>query len=213
MEAELGSWESLREQFKLLDLTQEEKDVKWKTGVYLPRSKRVAELEIVQPLFNLPDPECDECHGAGAYKSTYNPNSKWDWYSIGGRWTGVLSDYDPQKDTDNIETCYLCSGTGQRPDADYKSCNGCEGKGTRLKLSSRWKKYEGDIAPLSKLSVPLPDAMRPFAILTPDGKWHEKGHMGWWGMVSDEKDTWKDEVDKILSEHRHLVGVVCDLHI
>lgn len=26
--------------------------------------------------------------------STYNPNSKWDWYSIGGRWNGVLKTKD-----------------------------------------------------------------------------------------------------------------------
>jgi hypothetical protein len=31
------------------------------------------------------DPKCGECKGTGIYKSTYNPNSKWDWYSIGGR--------------------------------------------------------------------------------------------------------------------------------
>lgn len=38
-------------------------------------------------------------NGAGhwGYMTTYNPNSKWDWYSVGGRWTGFF----PLKDGAN----------------------------------------------------------------------------------------------------------------
>lgn len=38
-----------------------------------------------------------------------------------------------------------------------------------------------------------------FAVLK-DGKWYEKGDMGWWGMVSDEKDqdTWNKQVTELL---------------
>ena len=28
----------------------------------------------------------------------YNPDGLWDWFQIGGRWTGVLSGYRPQED-------------------------------------------------------------------------------------------------------------------
>lgn len=35
-----------------------------------------------------PDPACTECHGTGTYRSTYNPLSKWDWWSVGGRFFG-----------------------------------------------------------------------------------------------------------------------------
>ena len=41
------------------------------------------------PQKNDADPTCDECKGTGFYKSTYNPDSKWDWYMIGGRWDGA----------------------------------------------------------------------------------------------------------------------------
>ena len=37
-----------------------------------------------------------------------NPDGHWDWFQIGGRWTGHLSDYDPEKDPANIERCDLC---------------------------------------------------------------------------------------------------------
>jgi len=55
----------------------------------------------------------------------------------------------------------------------------------------------------------------PFAIVTPDGDWHEKGDMGWWGMVSGEKkpQDWQSEVAKILAAHQDAFIVACDLHI
>ena len=37
---------------------------------------------------NKSDPKCEECHGNGVVLSTYNPDSQWDWYQIGGRWFG-----------------------------------------------------------------------------------------------------------------------------
>lgn len=35
-----------------------------------------------------PDEDCDECQGTGIRQSQYNKMSKWDWYSVGGRWNG-----------------------------------------------------------------------------------------------------------------------------
>ena len=35
-----------------------------------------------------------------------------------------------------------------------------------------------------------------------DGKWYQKGEMGWWGFVSDEKDSniWNEQVSKLFNE-------------
>lgn len=44
------------------------------------------------PLYNKPDITCDECHGTGKRETTYNPESKWDKFQIGGRWTGLLQE-------------------------------------------------------------------------------------------------------------------------
>lgn len=43
-----------------------------------------------------PDNDCSECKGTGFYRSTYNPLSKWDWYSIGGRWDNDFEENDPK---------------------------------------------------------------------------------------------------------------------
>jgi hypothetical protein len=42
-------------------------------------------------------------------------------------------------------------------------------------------------------------ALVPFAVVM-DGKWHEKGDMGWWGVVRGEKDQddWNAQVAKLL---------------
>lgn len=167
---------------------------------------------------------CDECKGGGKSKSTYNPKSKWDWYVIGGRWTGEFSDYDPLKDPANWEPCTICGGTGTRSDAiaianGFKPgyCNGCSGdfrhtkqKGVTVKFS--FKDYGGDIAPVAQIKRDVV----PYALMTPDGEWYAKGKMGWFGMSRDDKseDDWKDLATKLKEKYRsnHL-GVVVDCHI
>ena len=58
-------------------------------------------------------------------------------------------------------------------------------------------------------------AMIPFAILR-NGKWHQKGHMGWFGCVSNEQEpeTWNDFVNNLYKQvgEDEMVTVV-DCHI
>jgi hypothetical protein len=90
---------------------------------------------------------------------------EFDYYVIGGCFTGLFDGYDPEQDPDNYETCVLCNGTGKRLElpspietntleagqwisqTDYSrttreymeslgGCNGCKGKGIHLKPSS-----------------------------------------------------------------------------
>jgi len=42
------------------------------------------------PLYQKPDPKCEECEGTGEYMTTCNPDGHWDWYVVGGRWAGML---------------------------------------------------------------------------------------------------------------------------
>jgi len=63
----------------------------------------------------------------------------------------------------------------------------------------------------------LPEEFYPFAIVTPDGVWHEKGEMGWFGMATNEQQdsVWLDEVRSIIEQYknRRIVAIGCDLHI
>ena len=166
------------------------------------------------------DPDCPECHGSGAYRSTRNPKARWDWFSVGGRWTGTFTGYDPEKDTVNTKACFLCLGTGLRDDAlgnqmrredpEYK-CNGCQGTGKRVKWPTGWKEYDGDILPVSM----LPRDFVPYALVTPDGEWHERAKMGWWGCSSSmmRPEEWKGKAAGILAAHTACWAVACDCHI
>ena len=42
----------------------------------------------------------------------------------------------------------------------------------------------------------------PFAFVTPDGVWHERGTMGWWACVSNEKllEDWTKEFKDVVEE-------------
>ncbi len=192
-------------------------------GEYWEEQVRLGELESEKLGTRYEDGS--GCGGTGKYMTTYNPKSKWDWWVIGGRWQGMLdSDYDPIKDPRNYETCDLCNGTGQRtewpPDTDQAwidkcgGCNGCKGKGKRLKWTLEPHDY-GNVAPVHALfhNGDGNPWFVPFAIVTPDGTWNEKGKMGWWGMVRDQRDDWKQQAAAILAQHKNCVAVLCDLHI
>lgn len=99
-----------------------------------------------------PFDENDEC---------FRDGSRWDWYVIGGRFTGKLSTYDPYVDEANMETCWLCRGTGIRPNGReefgeewFKACNGCNGcSGKGKTVKSRLNKFSGDIIQVKQLNL------------------------------------------------------------
>lgn len=54
-----------------------------------------------------------------------------------------------------------------------------------------------------------------FAVLK-DGEWFERGKMGWWGVVSDEReaDAWSAQwMDLVLGLHNDTVLALVDVHI
>lgn len=155
------------------------------------------------------------CGGTGKHMTTYNPQSKWDWWSIGGRWQGDLDpNYERIKDPRNYEACSYCDGTGDRPDLsppEWKEqchgCNVCHGTGKALKYILA-PHMAGNIKPVRE----IPDYV-PHAIITPDGRWHESGKMGWWAIVTDEQENWPVIAKRILQENEDCIAVLCDLHI
>lgn len=98
-----------------------------------------------------------------------------DWYQIGGRWTGELdTDYGPTADPRNTETCELCDGTGVRPGGlerfgqawfdSCNGCNGCSGIGARVKWPTQWAEHSGDVARLGDVRAKLASSP-PYRVL------------------------------------------------
>jgi hypothetical protein len=147
-----------------------------------------------------------------------NPNAKWDWYQVGGRWSGLLKlkataatgSYGTRSWTNKEEIIPENRvDSAKIKDIDF-SVDGKEYK----KLIRFWElKVDGD-APRNEKEKELlkwdiykreyyvdkyaskeeyariESSFATYAVITPDGKWHEKGKMGWFGFgsESDEED-------------------------
>lgn len=205
-----------------------------------------------------------------------NPNAKWDWYQLGGRWTGFfqmnkdrygsvgnpgLMTKVPVKGTadqafkKDIDFDKMRKLSAQKASDTYKMIED-EFDGTIPKLTLRWEdlmdsknetynkldiqvkrdmyhnqaamvewksragKYQasskidkyfeklysilvwdspGDFE-MSKeeyIQKHVDSSISTFAVLM-DGKWYERGTMGWWAMISNEKGDWDKEYSKLL---------------
>ena len=148
---------------------------------------------------------CDICNMTGGNESTANPDMKWDWWKIGGRWAGWLDDdYDPELDPRNYGVCGKCRGTGT-------ACRACGGTGRRR--SRRNTPFDGDIVPLAAVA----DRVKtdpPHALLTPEGVWHPLGDLCCMGPYSGYSDSemarsaWKAVVAGIVDRYLDHVAVV-----
>lgn len=157
----VGTMESLRKSFvKPGDGYGPETQAAW-TAHIKPYVDIEAAFLVAQPDCEKPNPECDECKGTGLRQTTYSPKSKWDWWQLGGRWQGDLTD-------DNRDIFQM------------------------MELRRDWSVY---------------------AIVTPDGEWHAKGDMGWWGMSSNEVKDWNAAQYEIASAYPKCFGALVDAHI
>lgn len=124
-------------------------------------------------------------NGVWGVYSTYNPNSKWDWYSNGGRWAKSIK----TKSGEFVDECLLGEIDFEPfPDEAYEDGEDWLGNPCKqLKEGYEWHYDNKDNF--------------PFCIVI-DGEWYEKGKMGWWGMTRNEKesDKWHGEVSALLEK-------------
>lgn len=137
----------------------------------------------------------------GRYGYITNPNAKWDWWQIGGRWQDKLL----HKDGTRCNTCQL-------KDIDWEGMK-------RMHVEDA-KKHNASLpegAPDFFKESEEPEEFRTYAILTPDGEWIEPGEMGWFGSSSETAESRKeynDKYDKVLKEaNQDLWLTVVDCHI
>ena len=119
-----------------------------------------------------------EVHSDGSLWKTSNENAKWDWYQMGGRYRGRLL----LKQPDNNHPLY---NGWQFADVD-------KGEYERIRKEGRCDQaLVGEISNLDELLT--------FAVVK-NGEWFERGEMGWWAVVSNEKDkdVWESEVRELL---------------
>lgn len=121
--------------------------------------------------------------------STYNPKSKWDWYSVGGRWKGSVMNW---------------TSTVEHPAKVI----------TPTWTQEAWTEKVGGADVVQKKD--LQEFSGTFAFLGADGEWHERGRMGWFGMVADEQDpdAWDAHLKQLVEDVADEDWlVVVDVHI
>lgn len=153
-----------------------------------------------------------------------NENGRWDWWQLGGRWTGVWSDYDPAADPANREFCWLCDGTGLRNDALGQAhreqnpgytCNGCGygehvTPGVKLKHATKWlKRSDLDVVPITRL-LAMEDAQLPYAIAAAPDVWLERE--SWTGATFEQCPDWPAVVRAALDLRRECYVAAVDVH-
>lgn len=139
-----------------------------------------------------------------------NPNAKWDWWQIGGRWKGFLKasggekgeislvypiedergkyaqarvgdiDFEPDQENYNknlrwwevvVENSPLRPGESEK---DFFSAYKKEFYINRYKTKETYAKIQSSVV--------------TYAVIMPDGKWYQKGDMGWFGLSSETEE-------------------------
>lgn len=150
----------------------------------------------------------------GGYGWFHNPNAKWDWFEIGGRWSNDL-----------------ITKSGQRVDQAAKKNIDFEEIDIDRALAAKqsWEKFiseEKDIndnfarylygvkdGDNEEKYVVRESSFRTYAVVK-DGKWYAKGDMGWFGCSDNEKDNWNEIFDDLIrSADDDSIFTIVDCHI
>ena len=183
-----------------------------------------------------------------------NPNKKWDWWEVGGRWSGFLKPKDAsigikgeagvggtQFDSTGVDQCiksnvdfdYRREEAGKEAAARYdlamniidgrewlcwEDCRDNRPDGSSIDEARSAYHSQTVIADLKRefdnpffgfscfkdsreayIKKVKDAAISTFAVLM-DGKWYQRGGMGWWGCVSDENDSWDTDFKGLLDK-------------
>lgn len=142
--------------------------------------------------------------------TTYNPNSKWDWYSIGGRFPGKLKSKNGKHgegsafhDNPMVDGEFDSARVG---DIDWSMDMDKYNKAIRywevvvekqplrededkdyffnLYRDGYYEEYYRDKETYAKICA----SFNTYAVVLPDGEWKSKGDVGWWGASSETGD-------------------------
>lgn len=172
------------------------------------------------------------------FYTTYNPNSKWDWWQIGGRFSSklVLTDeavktkYPNYSDYSYTSSAPLSCIEWFHPLTEeeknkirrkweiyiynYPLKEGEEKDKYFFYNSEYYKARYKDV----ETDIKLQEMTRFYAIVTPDGMWHAPAQMGWFGCSlgkPDEELEWDLNFynNFIKDADKNLIATVVDCHI
>ena len=133
--------------------------------------------------------------GYGYYR---NPNAMWDWWVVGGRWSGLLlmkegcegslgapSWCNEDETPEGVDSAYVECIDWDRMDAIERDA------ASRMWDAAKESLAEEQFQRMYGAFSDKEDYLRKegvfstYAVITDDGEWHSPGRMGWWGTHSD----------------------------
>lgn len=218
----------------VLETSHPDKDVCFDGKIFVQRVARPKRIPVNQ-VYKTIDSYARKYHGykkrGGRYGYMSNDNAKWDWYQLGGRWTGFFKlkpGVRGEVGSPGLMTSSAKVGTADqalKKDIDFDAMY-AEKLENAINLYDKFEKlYKENPEEAAKKSywdfgvenasgnreTFIPEtremflnrhaSISTFAIVK-DGKWYEKGEMGWWGISSNEKESkeWNQEFKKLLDE-------------
>jgi len=149
----------------------------------------------------------------GVYGYWSNPNAKWDWWTVGGRWSkllklkpskrGAVADSMNDFDTNYADVAHagdvdwvgIRDATRDNAIKRHTKYHAIMNTGTDDERRQRllcdngflWMPHDDNITtatPTEYGDAAYKEALT-FAVLTADGEWRGNGNMGWWASVSN----------------------------
>lgn len=168
-------------------------------------------LRALYPDFDvfMRDYRCEERDAeTGRYGYWENPNAKWDWWVVGGRWERWAEEtiggvsvrvgdirFDPEAEREKAARWW---------DENVEA----EGPDFVAMMVAKDLTREQYVECRSHLSFR--------AVVTPDGEWHEVGSMGWWGISSETAEDlvrWDESFEGTFLKDADLTLTVVGCHI
>lgn len=146
--------------------------------------------------------------------SRYNPDSKWDWYVIGGRWRGLLKSKEDGECYDELPMTEIDFSPDDNTYKEYLEewediMSGDSFYNPDYILNTYGTKEEY----ARRMSV-----FSTYAILTPEDEWIEPGKVGWFGVSdasSENKKKYEEKYMDIINRYmsdKYIMTIV-DCHI
>lgn len=151
----------------------------------------------------------------------FNQDAKWDWYEIGGRWENYLRvngeradsarlrdiDFSPDKEMYKEALRFWDVVVGHMPARP-------EEKHFSIYNEQYYRDTYGDRENFARMR----SLFTTHAVITPDGEWHERGEVGYFGYSSETPEEgleWdKNYVERFIKDaDKDLILTIVDCHI
>ena len=175
-----------------------------------------------------PDYDIDPITGERGY--WFNPDARWDWYVIGGRFAGALTLNEraaAKYKTSHVDSAKVSECDFSPTDCDVETAKAfwalaVEGKtpppGIEVDQPFYKPKYYKDRYGDLETYIRMATTSATYAFITPNGNWHAPGDIGWFGLddaTAESVRAYLDEWDKYIKEAaaKRLYVTIVDCHI